>query len=187
MVTVSRGPDMDVHYLDSQGRDTVYEAPLNYLRSANNDSLINELSSLISVIGYWDYDSSGHYAPYGTVKWEAGDYDCMFTMDIKIEQSFRSDTITFDYKLDTGGDARGGIIAGYTYSGIKRVFVYIGLQRGDVDGNETVGMGDLSELTNYLLSYEGLSEFQLAAADMNGDGNVDMDDLTILTNVLLTQ
>lgn len=176
---------MDVPYLDSQGNDSVYHAALTCLRTGA-DSVINVVSSCITdVTGYWDYDGSGHYAPYGTVKWEAGDYDCMFSMDIKIELSFRSDTISFDTEVHSTGDARGNIILSAT--SIKRVFVYVGYMRGDVNGSESLDMGDLSTLTNYLLTSEGLNEFQLAAADMNGDGDVDMDDLTILTNVLLTQ
>ena len=53
MVTASRGSGMDVPYLDSNGNDSIYHAPLNYLRDAPADSLLNEFSSLISVTGFW--------------------------------------------------------------------------------------------------------------------------------------
>ena len=66
---VTRGPGMDVPYQDSQGNDSVCHATLTCLRTVN-DSIINEMtSSITDVTGYWDYDGSGHYAPYGNVKW----------------------------------------------------------------------------------------------------------------------
>ena len=179
---VTRGPGMDVPYQDFQGNDSVYHAALTCLRIVN-DSVINEMtSSITDVTGYWDYDGSGHYAPYGNVKWEAGDYDCMFNMRISIDATFRSDTITFDYELQSSGDARGGIIP--SYSAIRRVFVYVGYMLGDVDGNEVFGMGDLTALIDYLVYNEGLDEFKMAAADLNGDGIVGMDDLTLMINWL---
>ena len=180
ITTSSRGPGMDVHYLDSLGRDTVYHAQLTYLRT---DTTINVFISQIPVNGYWDYNGDGIYEPYGKAKWEASDYDCMFNVTFELESYFRLDTLSFDFKISSTGDVRGGDIP--SYRSIKRAIVYCGLMRGDVDGNETVGMGDLSALTNYLVSNEGLNEFQLAAADMNGDGQVNIDDLTILINVLV--
>lgn len=178
----SRGPGMDVHYLDYLGRDTVFEANLNYLRT---DTTINVFFSQITVMGFWDWNNDGIYEPYGTAKWEAGEYDCMFNVCFDIEPFFRLDTLTFDYELHSSGDLRGGDIP--SYKSIKRAIVYVGLMRGDVDGNEVVGMGDLSALANYLLTNEGLSEFQLSAADLNDDGVVNMYDMSILINLLLTE
>ena len=51
---------------------------------------------------------------------------------------------------------------------------------GDVNGNGTVEMDDLSSFINMLLSGDAPGY-----ADINGDGNVDMDDLTALINALL--
>lgn len=179
--TSSRGPGMDVPYKDSFGQDTVCHAPLTYLRT---DTTVNVFISQIQEIGYWDGNGDGIYEPYGTVKWEAGDYDCMFNVCFDLDPYFRLDTLSFDIHITSTGDLRGGIIP--SYRSITRVIAYVGLMLGDVDKNESLDMGDLSALTNYLLTEEGFDEFQLAAADLNGDGLVDMNDLSILINWLLT-
>ena len=177
----SRGPGMDVPYRDSSGQDTVCHASLTYLRT---DTTVNVFISRIQEIGYWDANVDGIYEPYGTVKWESGDYDCMFNVSFRIEPYFRQDTLSFDIHITSTGDLRGGIIP--SYRSITRVFVYVGLMPGDVDKNETVSMGDLSELINYLLGSSDFDEFQMEAGDLNGDGLVNMDDLSILTNRLLS-
>lgn len=174
-----RGSDMDVHYLDSLGRDTVYNASLTFQR---NDHLV---TSFIPVWGYWDYNGDGIYEPYGTVKWGPADYDNMFSINFTVSSSFRCGTLGIDYLLTSSGDLRGNTID--YYQGYKEVFVYVGYKRGDVDRTETVTLNDVTVLTQYLLTDEGLDEFQLAAADFNQDGLVTLDDVTAISNYLLTQ
>ena len=179
IIATSRGPGMDVPYKDSLGRDTVYHAPLTYLRT---DTTVSVFISQIQEIGYWDGNGDGIYEPYGTVKWESGDYDCMFNVCFDLDPYFRLDTLSFDILITSSGDLRGGDIS--RYRSITRVIAYAGLMLGDVDGNEVFGMGDLTALIDYLVYNEGLNEFQLAAADLNGDGIVGMDDLTVMINWL---
>ena len=179
IVAASRGPGMDVPYQDSSGSDTVYHAPLTYLRT---DSTVNVFISQIQETGYWDYNGDGIYEPYGTVKWEAGDYDCMFNVCFDLKPYFRLDTLNFDCHVTSTGDVRGGTVS--SCWSFRDAIVYVGLMLGDVDGNEVIGMGDLTALIDYLVYNDGLDEFQLSAADLNGDGIVGMDDLTTMINWL---
>ena len=60
------------------------------------------------------------------------------------------------------------------------------LLRGDVDGDGTVGIADVSALIDYILSGDAASiNEQAADADMNGDVNVA--DVTVLIDYLLNQ
>lgn len=56
---------------------------------------------------------------------------------------------------------------------------------GDVDEDGHIGMDDLTELINYLLTSQG-DGINLQGADVDGSGVVNMDDLTDLINILLT-
>ena len=53
---------------------------------------------------------------------------------------------------------------------------------GDVNGDEVIGMDDLTALINYLVFG---TEVNMANADMDGNGSVGMDDLTALINYLV--
>ena len=57
--------------------------------------------------------------------------------------------------------------------------------RGDVNGDGLVGMDDLTDPINYLLTGNA-SDIDLIAADVDDDRHVTMDDLTDLINYLLT-
>ena len=92
--------------------------------------------------------------------------------------------MTIRGELNSGNDARGGIIDG-PVTFLSTVKVIVGCRRGDVNDDGRVSMDDLATLTNYLLTGQGLNAWQLEAADMNGDGTVGMDDLAILMQYLL--
>ena len=55
---------------------------------------------------------------------------------------------------------------------------------GDVDGNGTVAIDDLTMLVDYLLKGDG-TNINLEAADVDGDGSVKIDDVTTLIDKLL--
>ena len=57
--------------------------------------------------------------------------------------------------------------------------------RGDVDGNQSVEMDDLTLLINYLLTGDA-SGINMEGANCDQEGDVTMDDLTALINYLLT-
>lgn len=167
---------MTVGYTDRTGAEQTFDAPLQV--SANYATI----SSHISVQGYWDYDNDGWFDPYGTAKWMPGEYQ-MFDLNLYVNPAYRSGDIIFDGTLTSGADQRGAVLQGVRF--YRTTHVWVGYMRGDVDGNERIGMGDLSELINILLGHEPYDEFALPAADFDGNGSVDMDDLSKLTNYLL--
>ena len=59
---------------------------------------------------------------------------------------------------------------------------FIGAGPGDINGDGSIGMDDLTAIINKLLSGEELPAYN----DVNGDGATGMDDLTVLINMLLT-
>ena len=175
---INRKSGMNVHYLDSIGADKVIQA--DYTNNLANTTMI----SYISVIGFWDYNGSGNYAPYGKVKWEAGDYDPMFSILFEVSDTLTCGTISIDGYLTSSDDARGGTVVNYSF--YKCIDVIVGYKRGDVDGDGSIDIDDVSAIVNYLLTDEGLDQYQLEAADFNQDGFVTIDDVTALTNYLLT-
>ena len=62
--------------------------------------------------------------------------------------------------------------------------VNISFTRGDVNGDGTVNISDVTALINYLLSGDATS-VKVDAADSNQDGNVNISDVTALINYLL--
>lgn len=176
VTSVIRGDDIDIPYFDSDGIERICHAPLTV-----SDNFIN-ISSIITEFGYWDRYNNGNYESYGTVKWEAGDYYEMFKIYMWIKQDCTGDSITFDSSVYGTWDWRGGTTNGMFYN---KVYLKVGYQRGDVNGDGLVNIGDVSALTNYLLTHQGLDQYQLEAADFNRDGNVTIADETALTNWLL--
>ena len=65
------------------------------------------------------------------------------------------------------------------------VVVYPSIMPGDVNGDKTISMDDLTILINYLLTIE-VSTFNEANADVNQDKIIGIDDVTALINILLT-
>ena len=172
---------MVIPYVTATGDSALYYAQLT-------QNTIDGLaaSSYIPIIGYWDYDGNGTFEPYGTVKWEAGDYSEMFEMVFLVASSFTGGTITLSGNVSSGPDDRGGTVPNYPPNTFSRtVTVKVGYRRGDVNGDGHVSMDDLTALVNYLVYNDGLDAYQLEAADMNGNGTVDMNDLTILINYLV--
>lgn len=181
-ITMGARSGMTVPYVNAMGRDTTYNALLTH---NTLDGL--SASSQITILGYWDYNEDGIYEPYGTVKWEAGDYSEMFEMNIAIASGFTGGVITLTGEVNSGSDSRGGTVSTGTPVQFSRtITVKVGYHRGDVDGDGNVSMDDLVALNYYLLNGTGLDAYQLEAADLNGNGTVGMEDLAILISILLT-
>lgn len=167
---------MTIPYVDRFGEQQVLECPLTVSAAYAN------ISSTITTMGYWDYDGDGWFDPYGTVKWSEGAH-AMWEFNFYVDPSFRCGYVAFDGTMSSGYDQRGPILQGVrVYS---KTWMWVGYQRGDVDGNDKIGMGDLTELINYLVYGDGLDEFQTAAADVNASGHINMDDMTTLINWLV--
>ena len=166
---------MAVQYYDVFG-DTIatYNAEITL---GLHDSTV--IASYIPVYGYWDYNHDGVFEPYGTVKWEAGDHNPMFLLNLDIDDDFPGGVITLNGLLNSGYDARGGTING-TVRFHRLITVRVGYKLGDVNGDGYININDVTALVNYLLTDEGLDQYQLEAADFNQDGYVNINDVTAI-------
>jgi len=168
---------MTVGYTDRAGQAQVYEAPLQV------SAAYSTISSHISQQGWWDYDSDGWFECYGTAKWMPGEHQ-MFELNLYITPGFREGNIVFDGVLTSGADQRGPVLQGVRFYRVSHLWV--GYQRGDVNGDERINITDVTILINALneqgLGGTWLDEFQQAAADFNGDGLVNITDVTALIN-----
>ena len=180
-VGAEAGSDMTLTYKNSYNHDTVYNAIL----TVNTD--FTTISSTIPVIGYHDYNHDGFVEPYGTVKWEAGDYYEMFWLRFGISTSFRSGSVIFDGYLSSDPDQRQGLISPNPFQSYREVYVYVGYKKGDLNGDEYVNSADVTLLINYVNNpdYYNFSEFQVAAADINGDGELNVTDITLLIGIVI--
>lgn len=168
---------MSLPFVNYCGQDSVYDAPLSI---ANNGAVI---SSTITKLGYWDYNNDQIYETYGTIKWEPGDHDPMFSLKLNIASSFRNGYLIFDGLLSSTPDWRPGVYENNTLI-YRSIFFYVGLLRGDVSGDDIVNIGDVTMLTDYILGQIEFDEFQLKAADVDGDGVVGIGDLSELADML---
>lgn len=171
---------MDITYMQQDTSLAVCHATLN------SSVPYSTVFSHITTTGYWmvDLDNDGLIDPYGTVKWEPGDYE-MFDASFNIDGQFRNGTVIISGTLSSGNDSRGNTV-GTNVPFQRSVTFIVGYERGDVNGDGSLDILDLTRLINYLLGSVTLDEFELAAADFNGDSSVDIGDVTDLTEYLNT-
>lgn len=170
---------MTITYFDRRGNVVTQECPLQV--SAEYATIGSQTSG----DGYWlvpndegeEQDYIG-YEWYGSVKWEPGHHR-MFMMNFYVSPDFRKGNIKINGHLTSGTDRRGPVLSDYRFT--KKTYLWVGYRKGDVSGNETIDIGDVTLLIDLVLGHKvELDEFQLAAADMNCDGRVDIDDVTAI-------
>lgn len=169
---------MTVPYIDRYGNEQIYECPLNV------SAAYGTVSSEITANGYWDYRGNGEFDPYGTIKWAPGAHS-MFQFNFYVDPAFRNGYVIFDGRITSGTDQRGPILQDVRF--YTRTYMWVGYMKGDVDGNERLTIADVSALIDYLLTDEGLDEFQLDAADVNYSGEVTIADVSTLIDILLNK
>ena len=171
---------MCVDYVNAQGEWACYEPQLQVSAAYANIS-----ATTADRYGYYDYTGNGVYIPYGTVKWEPGTRQ-MFSLNFFIEPTFRKGELTIDATFTASADSRGPILS--NVRSYKTIWVWVGYQRGDINGDGRINITDATILI-YALQEAGdeityLDEFSIAAADLNDDGQVNVTDITILINWL---
>jgi hypothetical protein len=172
------GEDLTVTYTTYTGESLTYTPYLGIGEAGCS------ATAYIPVTGYYDYNEDGVFEPYGSAKWEAGFYADMFTIHFWIDEDFRNGYITMDGHFSSGYDRRGGTV-GERLDFFKRIHVWVGYIKGDVDGNERIGIADVTTLVDYLLGAEELDEFRIAAADVNEDGEISIKDVTALIDYMV--
>lgn len=168
---------MCVDYMAASGEWMTYEPQLQVSAAYANIS-----ATTSALFGYFDY-GAGVLIPYGSVKWEPGVRQ-MFSLNLYIEPTFREGYLIMDAVFNSSADSRGPILS--NVRNYKRTYVFIGYERGDVNGDGRINITDVTVLNNALaeqtINGTSLDEFQYAAADMNGDGIVNITDVTMLIN-----
>ena len=102
--TVETGADSFISYTDKDGSTCIAEPSFGY----NNSTII--AISTYSVMGYWIPEGSTNYETYGTVKWEAGDYDEFVLFRFSVSENFIGGHITLTTECVSSADARGGTV-----------------------------------------------------------------------------
>ena len=176
---VEPGADLSVTYRNYYDRDTVYNATLNV--STN----FKTISSSIPVIGYFDYNHDGVMDPYGTVKWEAGDYNEMFVFRFEVSDTFKSGKVTLDSYFSSESDQRQGLISPNPCRSYTEIYFYVEYNPGDANGDGVVNITDVTQMVNSLLN--GTQHDLIPVCDLNGDGKVNITDVTLLINLIMNE
>ena len=104
-VDATAGEDQVVTYRDSQGNERE-KAPYFYGLGSNN-----RIIAIFIDRGYWQ-DPNGEdpeaWVPYGQIKWEAGDYDEMILLHLRVSEGFKGGDIAFNTLVSSTRDSRGG-------------------------------------------------------------------------------
>ncbi|MBR5170501.1 MAG: dockerin type I repeat-containing protein [Muribaculaceae bacterium] len=181
VMAFEEGADMTVSYVDRGGNLSTYSARLLYSDVEGGYGV----STFIDATGYWDYNFDNVLEPYGTLKWESGDYADMVRLTLAIDNSFKGGTATLSGSLTADFDTRGGTInsPGRHVPFSRTVTVVVDSAPGDVNCDGEVNITDAIDLINYLLNDEG--DISLDAADMNNDGEVNITDAIDLINYIL--
>lgn len=184
LVDFERSVDMlYIPYWNQSGERSYCSASLFMNESDEGATVI--LSSSITTPGYWDMFNNGLFDHYGTVKWEAGDYEQMCVLTFQFEGSLQDEaSIGISDYLRTTPDQRGFTIPDTYWD--RTICLYWAYRPGDVDGNGKVTIADVAMLIDLVLIGEASqSEDIQNAADVNRDGQMGIADVTALIDRIL--
>lgn len=102
---VEYGKDLSVTYLDETGAQQTAMPSISIDEGFNNINLM-----FFGQNGYWDPDGTGNYQSYGDLKFEAGDYDEMFVLYLKLADEFWGAEIFVTTEVYSSEDPRGGTV-----------------------------------------------------------------------------
>jgi len=173
---------LNIPYTDYEGNDCTCSASL--IVQESDDGATVDISSSIREYGYWKWPNpqQNFYNPYGTVKWEAGDYDRMFELVFKFDGTVPEDaSIGIDETLLSTEDQRGMTLPATRL--IKTIRLIMACRPGDVDGDGQLTVADVTALIDLLL-YGG--EAPDGVSDVDGDGQLTIADVTALIDQLFS-
>ena len=101
VVGATAGSDMSISYVNEYGLDDVYNSRLY----CNND--FTRYIAANQDGGYWTVN--GSFEMYGTVKWDPGDYDEMFLIEIEVSSDFMGGDLVVQTQPSSGYDNRGPV------------------------------------------------------------------------------
>ena len=182
---------MIVPYINRFGQDTTLLAPIQTSYNPNT------VSSHITEIGYQYIPLLNDYQSYGTVKWcdtvytgnDPHDtfFPDMLDVEFQFDYGFTAGTVTISGNIMCGDDLRQYRVTPNPASFSQTLTIIVGYMRGDVNGDGSLTIDDVTALINYMLNPEaaGWDQYQIAAGDVNGSGSITIADVTALTNLLL--
>ena len=177
---ITTGPDMYITYTDITGTEATLVAPMTIYYD------YTQVSSHILIYGYWDYNGDGVLEPYGTVKWDAGDYNEMVDVTFQFDASFTGGTLTMTGAIKSGPDTRQNVVNPNPTPYTRNITVIVGYRPGDVNGDGVLNSADITAMIAYILgNITDWDQYQIAAADLNGDGYVNVTDVNILNHMIL--
>lgn len=103
-VDVVCGEGMTVSYIKSNG--ILAEKMATFIPNQDFSRCIGVFMDA----GFWDPDGDGSYESYGSIKWEAGEYEEMLLITLNIDPSFESGELLLETELSSGYDPRGGTV-----------------------------------------------------------------------------
>ncbi|MBQ6165942.1 MAG: dockerin type I repeat-containing protein [Muribaculaceae bacterium] len=184
---ITEGPALDVPYINADGNSDMHHAHL-LTKSPNNavDShLESYFSSTITAYGYWDPFNNGSYQSYGTIKWGPDTQGAMFRFAFDIPAGVTDADIILNAMLTSTPDRR-GIYTVNMNPCVKKIHIHVENMAGDVDGDGSVTIADVTELIDLLLNGEASQGEDIEnAADVDGDGSVTIADVTALIDRIL--
>lgn len=182
LFTAQSTSQMNVYFYDSEGE-------LDSITPSVSTGSIPTVLSVIMTSGYWDPDGDGEFECYGPVKWEAGDYDNFFNLYFNVSSDFKGGELIMQTYPSSSYDLRGGTIIDTGDQGLSfittTVFTLEQIKPGDVDGNGSLSIADVTVLVDYLIGFE--VDIVLDAADVNGDQDINIADVTSIVDQLLNQ
>lgn len=104
LISVEPGRDYPIAYLDQNGNEQFYSPTILYTSPNSWIDTDNRQP------GYWDPDGDGTYESYGTVKWEAGDYDEFLLLHFRVPENFWDCNVFLNTDVFATTDARGGTV-----------------------------------------------------------------------------
>lgn len=180
-VYATRGSDMTMHFYDYDGEETTQAANWVF-----NDAYTHFVSASTSVGCQAPENEDDPYETYGTVKWDAGDYDEMFLIYCEVSPEFTGGNIEVITNASSGYDTRNdSMIFESIYNESHSGEGYLILP-GDINLDGVISIADVTAYAYYLVdpsaseAYGGIGD-----GDMNRDGARDILDIDALCDYLI--
>lgn len=173
-VRLKRGNDMNVNYCDEDGNEQISQGQI---------VTSSDMTHGIGTAGFNTDHQLNDYDEYefcGTVKWNAGKYDEMMLLTIRVEEWYDGGEIIINSKTTCGLDTRNEFNTLY----LSTMEYGEGYYPGDVNGDGTINISDYSYIWDYLINSS--EDFCTQCGDVVQDGTIDIMDASKLMDFLLT-
>ncbi len=173
-VRLKRGNDMNVNYCDEDGNEQISQGQL---------ATSSDMTHCIGTAGFnADYQLNDYdeYEFCGTVKWNAGQYDEMMLLTIRVEEWYDGGEIIINSKTTCGLDTRNEFNTLY----LSTMEYGEGFYPGDVNLDGTINIADYTYILDYLINSS--DDFCAQCGDVVQDGVINILDSSKLMDLLLT-